>query len=244
MGTGHSLGSAQFATGQEINFPDTTALDPACFPSGDIRDFCATTSRASAAGFAGDSWGRDSSGGMAEPSSKQLSRPGPRRPFSVGATPGVVASEPEAGDARGAGRAVREARAAARGCPLPQGPIPRAPPPPTSSLPIAKSPCKVGTKHSLPSALRKWSPESPGYRELCCPILRSLVGDLRAGKPDTHLTMETVPEASVLPVPEMLKAWPSCSPRPRTPSGSPPPLLLLLELHSSRRRHAGPRGSC
>lgn len=69
VGTGHSLGSAQFATGQEMNFPDTTALDPACFPSGDIRDFCATTSRASAAGFPGDSWGRDSSGGMAEPSS-------------------------------------------------------------------------------------------------------------------------------------------------------------------------------
>lgn len=142
-------------------------------------------------------------------------------------------------------RGVRSVRRARRlgGCPLPQGPIPPASPPPTSSLPIARSPCKVGTKHSLPSALRKWSLESPGYRELCCPILRSLVGDLRAGKPDTHLTMEVVPEASVLPVPEMLKAWPSCSPRPRTPSGSPPP-LLLLELHSSRRRHAGPRGSC
>lgn len=130
METGHSLGSAQIATGQEMNFPDTTALDPACSLSGNIRDFCATTSRASAAGFAGASWGRDSSGGMAEPPSLQFSRPGPHRPFSVGATPGVVASEPEAGDARGAGRAVREERAAARGCPLAQGPISRAPPPP------------------------------------------------------------------------------------------------------------------
>lgn len=36
--------------------------------------------------------------------------------FPVGATPGAVASEPEAGGARGAGRAVREARAG-RGIP-------------------------------------------------------------------------------------------------------------------------------
>lgn len=88
---------------------------------------------------------------------------------------------------------------------------------------------------------------SPSGRECRCPILGSPARDLPVDKPDTHLTMESIPGASGLPGPWLLKVWPSCSSRPRNPLGSPPPLLLLLllpERHSSWRRHAGPGSSC
>lgn len=144
-------------------------------------------------------------------------------------------------------RSVR--RAPAGGCPHLQGPMLRTFPfpPPT---PSANRKGSLASRHQALSAFcpTRRSLGSPSGRARRCPILGSPARDLRIDKPDTHLTMESIPGASGLPGPTLLKAWPSCSRRPRNPSGSPPPLLLLLllrpERHSSRRRHAGPGGSC
>lgn len=231
-----------------MNFPDTATLEPVCSLSGDALN---TTPRPG--GLPQRVWPAPPPvAGQAAVAGLQGHPPclSPAQdrtaPFLSAPRPAQLhQSRRRAVHVERGVRSVR--RAPAGGCPLLQRPILRTPLFDPHAL-SANSKAPLASWHQALSASRPMnrSLRSPSGRECRCPILGSLARDLRIDKPDTHLTMESIPAASGLPGPRLMKPWPSCSRCPRNPLGSPPPLLLLLlsERHSSRRRHAGPGGSC